>query len=315
MTGRLNDEVADVRALLHEQWSDDVADLCTLPGGVFTRTFGFRTDGKDYVVRLSTYGHAAEAFAKDAYAGRHFGSSALPIPRVLATGRRGDETFAISERVAGRRLAEWPAATRRALLPTTLDTFDAIARADLDATRGYGSWGADGNGREARWHDVLAAAIENHAGGFYQDWHALFVTSFLERDVYERVYRYMLGLAARCPEERALLHCDYHFDNVLSDGAHITGVIDWGNACYGDPLYDVAWLGGWFAKEGDHAAVQALHERHRGAPHFRERIACYTCHIGLDDLRFYARTGQLGQYIQTRDRLLRLLAGNPDPTE
>ena len=297
-------EAARVRALVREQFAGEVADLCPLAGGEFSRAFAFTVDDQAYVVRVSPFAHAAEAFAKDAYAGRHFASPALPIPRVVTIGRCADGHFAISERVAGRRLDELSPAERRALLPATLDTFAAIAQADVSASRGYGAWDADGHGRAASWHDFLAAIIENQTDGFYQDWHALFGTSFLERDVYEAVYRRMLQLAAYCPAERALLHCDYHFDNVLADGRRITGVIDWGNACYGDPLYDVAWLGWWFVKEGNLEAATLLRRRHAAAPHFAERIACYECHLGLDDLRFYARTGRRRQYDWTRDRLL-----------
>lgn len=310
MVLRPDGDAAQVRALVRAHLTGAVTDVSPLAGGAFSRAFAVTVAGQAYVVRLSAFAHAAAAFAKDDYAGRRFASPALPIPRVIATGQAGADHFAISERVAGRRLAKVSAAVRRALLPATLDTFAAIARVDLGATRGYGPWDADGHGRFVHWHDFLAAAMDNHTEGFYQDWHGLFGASFLERQVYQVIYRHMLRLAASCPADRALLHCDYHSDNVLTDGRRITGVIDWGNACYGDPLYDVAWLGWWFVKEGDSEAATRLRRRHGNAPHFAERIACYECHLGLDDLRFYAKTGRREQYDWTRDRLLALVAGN-----
>jgi len=42
------------------------------------------------------------------------------------------------------------------------------------------------------------------------------------------------------PEQEALLHLDYHLRNVLTDGKHITGVVDWTNALAGDPRADAA---------------------------------------------------------------------------
>jgi aminoglycoside phosphotransferase (APT) family kinase protein len=43
------------------------------------------------------------------------------------------------------------------------------------------------------------------------------------------------------PSKRnVLLHLDYHPLNVLSDGKHITGVLDWANTHAGDPRIDVA---------------------------------------------------------------------------
>lgn len=40
--------------------------------------------------------------------------------------------------------------------------------------------------------------------------------------------------------QATLLHLDYHPRNVLTDGKHITGIIDWTNAHAGDPRADVA---------------------------------------------------------------------------
>ena len=46
----------------------------------------------------------------------------------------------------------------------------------------------------------------------------------------------------RAQPERSdrLLHLDYHLMNVLSDGNHITAVLDWANAQSGDPRADLA---------------------------------------------------------------------------
>jgi hygromycin-B 4-O-kinase len=313
VTAKPDGDASRVRELLRERFAGEVADLRPLAGGVFSRAFAFTAGGRAYVVRLNTAAHAAEGFAKDDYAWRHFASPALPIPRIVATGRAAGGHFAIGERAAGHTLAECSPAGRRALLPATLDTLDAIARADVRASRGYGDWSGDGNGGSASWRDYLAAIVENHAEGFHRDWHALFRDSFLERDVYEAVYRRMLRLATHCPEERALIHNDYQFENVLAEGGRITGVIDWANALYGDPLYDVARLAWWSTWDGwwyDDGAT-LLRARYGAAPRYAERIACYTCHLGLDDLRYYARTGQREQYEGARDRLLALVAGDP----
>jgi hygromycin-B 4-O-kinase len=305
-------DAAGARDLLRERFADDAADVQPLAGGEFSRAFAFTAGGRAYVIRINAAAHAAEGFAKDDFAWRNFAAPALPIPRVVAVGRAGDACFAISERAAGRTLLAHSPAERRALLPTTLDTLDAIGRADVCASRGYGYWGADGNGYFASWRDYLAAVIADQAEGYYQNWHALFRDSFLEREVYEVVYRRMLRLAERLPAERALIHNDYWFENILADGERITGVIDWANALYGDPLYDVARLGwgaawpGWWHADGE----ALLRARYGAMPGYADRIACYELHGGLDDLRFYAKTGRRAEYDWARDRLLdRVAAG------
>src|SRR5581483_2201333 len=112
------------------------------------------------------------------------------------------------------------------------------------------------------------------------------------------IYAAMLRLLRYCPEARALIHNDAHFENVLADGGRITAVIDWANALYGDPLYEIArldwwseWSGWWYDGVGE-----LLRERYGAAPHFAERIACYQLHIGLDDVRYYATMGKEAEY-------------------
>lgn len=122
----------------------------------------------------------------------------------------------------------------------------------------------------------------------------------------------MLALAVHCPDARHLLHGDLRFDNLLSDGARITGAINWGNVFYGDPLYDAAWLGR-VNSLGEQFVPPALLEACYGTrPRYRERVACYELALGLDDLRFYAKTGRRAQYDAIRARLLPHLA-SPDP--
>ncbi len=310
MTVKPVDESARVQAIVQPRFAGAVTGIQSLTGGVFSRAFAFAAGCQEYVIRLSTFEHAAESFAKDAYAGRHFASPALPIPRVIAIGQHGPDHYAISERVAGRTLDGLSPAQRDALLPAILDTLDAIARADVHASRGYGSWDAAGQGEAATWHDFLAAIIADAETGLYRGWHALFRDSFLERRVYEAIYRRMLELAAYCPEERALIHNDFHFENVLADAGRVTGVIDWGNALYGDSLHEIAqlaWWSGWPGWWYDDSAP-LLRQRYGAAPHYAERIACYTCHVALDELRYNARVGRRAQYERARDRILALIA-------
>ncbi|MRG86101.1 phosphotransferase family protein [Salinibacillus xinjiangensis] len=51
------------------------------------------------------------------------------------------------------------------------------------------------------------------------------------------------NILAIIPQEKVtprLIHLDYHPLNVLTDGEHITGVIDWNNASFGDIRLDIA---------------------------------------------------------------------------
>ncbi|MEZ4571776.1 MAG: aminoglycoside phosphotransferase family protein [Thermomicrobiales bacterium] len=298
---------------LLEAHFDSVADVQPLSGGLFSRAYAFLAGGREYVIRINAEEHAAESFAKDDYAWRHFASEELPIPRVVAVGEHEDWHYAISERAPGRTLMECSPEERRAALPALLDTLEAIGKVNTRASTGYGDWGGDGNGGYGSWQEFLAAIIENHDAGYFANWHRYFEDSFLERDVFERVYERMLRLAERCPNMRKLVHNDYQFENVLADGERISGVIDWANALYGDPLYDVAWLGwisthpGWWFDEG----MEILRARFGDAPDFDVRIACCELHIGLDHFRFYARNDRYDDYRLCRDWLLARIGHGP----
>ncbi len=308
MTLKPAGDLALARTLLREQLGGEATDLSLLAGGQFSQAFSCTVGGRGYVLRLNDAAHAAEGFAKDDYAWRYFASPALPIPRVVATGRTAGGCFAISERAHGRTLDRLPPPVRAAVLPAALDTLDAIGRADVGTSAGYGPWDGAGRGRFTSWREALAELIENETAGFYRDWHALFRDSFLERGLYETLYRRMLQLAAACPEQRGLIHNDYHDENILADGRQITAVIDWAEAGYGDPLYDVAWIG-WWAEIADPVLLRA---RYGTAPGYDERIACYSLHLGLNDLRYYARRGMRARYERGRARLLAVAAGDMD---
>ncbi len=306
------DGMAHAQAFLRERFASDAEVLRPLYGGFFSRAFAFAAGGRDYVLRLSAAPQAAESFAKDAYAGRHFASSTLHIPEVFLVGATdvAEERFAIGALVSGRILEEADPVARRLALPALLHTLDAIGRVDVGRSRGFGTWDETGDAPYDRWVAFLAAADRDETTGYYRGWHALF-DGMLERDLYDAVYRRLRQLLAQIPEVRGLIHNDFWFQNVLSDGARITGVIDWGNALYGDPLYDIARLSwgadwpGWWYEDG--AALLAA--RYGALSGFAVRLACYQCHLGLDDLRFYAKNGKVEDYGRARERLLALIAG------
>lgn len=296
--------------LVRRLFDDGVAEVESLTGGVFSRAYGFTSGGRDYVLRLSAAPHAAEAFAKDDYAARRFASRSLPIPQVIRIESSGGMEYAISERAAGKTLSDCSPSERSEALPAVLDALDAIGGTDVGSSRGYGSWGADGNATFASWPDFLAAIADDEPAGFYRHWRRLFRESFLERDVFETVYGTMLSLAMACPDTRGLIHEDFQLENVLIDGNRVSGVIDWANAMYGDPLYDVARLAWWSAQPGwwyDDGGA-ALRARFGAAPRYDTRVACYQCHMGLNDLRYYAKTGQRDAYDFFREQLLALVA-------
>ena len=136
---------------------------------------------------------------------------------------------------------------------------------------------------------------------------SLFETTILEKDVWEKVYNEILRLIQYCPEDRKLIHGDYGFDNVFSDGENITGVIDWGEVKYGDFVYDWAWLSYWSKKHYYRDLLKNSTAKELSILNFDERMKCYELHIGLGALSFYANSQQDAKYHWNKERLLSLL--------
>ena len=55
--------------------------------------------------------------------------------------------------------------------------------------------------------------------------------------------RLLAGASRLAPRERVFLHGDLHLRHVLVENESVSGIIDWGDACTGDPSIDlqVAW--------------------------------------------------------------------------
>nr|WP_255639196.1 aminoglycoside phosphotransferase family protein [Deinococcus betulae] len=286
---------SEAAAILQTTCGLTVTDVQPLAGGHFSQAFGFEADGRRLVARFGTQD---AAYRKDAYAGATF-ARVLPVPRVLQISAFQGGTVAVSERAPGRMMSEYSNDFLAQFQPARLELLASLAQVDVSTTTGYGWFDHQGQGGFSSWHAFLAAIMDPCEDGFYADWHSLFGGPLLDRVFFEQVYAQVMRMARYLPEVRGLVHNDLSRENVLMDGTHITGVIDWANALYGDPVYEAAkanWRSG-----GEWAG--ALQLRFSAWPDYKWRLLTYTLHVGLDDLRFYARIGEAGGAARTADYL------------
>ncbi len=110
-------------------------------------------------------------------------------------------------------------------------------------------------------------------------------------------------------------HADLMNRNVLAGDIAITGVLDWGCACYGDHLYDLAWFDFWspWHPNLDIAYLRSeLEHRWRAAGYTPRNLAarlqaCYL-HIGLDHLAYNAWLEDWPTLSATAERMRKLVA-------
>jgi hygromycin-B 4-O-kinase len=284
---------ADVDRFIAGHFAGRATDVLALAAGEWSRAYACVLDGKEAVIR---FGDHVDDFRKDqAMAARS--SVRLPVPPVLEIGSAGDGYFAVSERVHGRPLDDLDATGMRRVLPRLLAALDATREMDVTASEGYGIWAPDGTAPAASWPRALLTV--NGETARVPGWRAALAASPVGRSPFDQAYAKLQELAESLPDQRHLIHGDLLNRNVLVQGADITAVIDWGNALYGDWLYDAAWLIYWWPyypqwRDIDITAELEEHWRRKGTlPADRHhRLRAYLLHIGLDAMAYTAYRGR-----------------------
>lgn len=306
MTAYEKPEIAmrEIEKVLRNHLGSGASEITPLAGGNLSSVFSFVHEGKGYVVKFSDLDGAYET---ERYVSDLLSGQGIPFPKCLALGKTGGVAYVIMERVNGRNLADCTAEEQTRLVPELVGILLKMANVDVGATNGYGWIGPDGNGAYASWKDyVVAFNAEDQTGTFWENWHDLYRTSCLERDVFEEIYNRLMAYVPFNEPHRRFIHGDYHQWNILSDGTRITGIID-GNCLYGDSLVDLAILDGHMPQQGVIQAYQdGLAKAGIEIPNFRERLVGAYYFKGLDGLRFYAKMGWEDAYRGTRHFLLNL---------
>lgn len=258
-----------------------------LAAGAWSRAFELTIDGAEMVLRIGAHG---TDFAKDELAAS-FAGPGLPVPPVLARGRVDSWHYAISARAHGIAFDDLSAADVTRALPSLLRAIDGIARIDLAGTAGYGIWTADEQAPYGSWAEALLAIGTETAR--VPGWRAALAGSEIGLGPVEAGLATLATLAPYLPDQRRMIHGDLFSRNVLVAGDTVTGVLDWGNALYGDSLYDAAWLLYWWPWYPQWRAIdigaELVAHWHACGPlpiHLRERLHAYLIHIGLDAIAY-----------------------------
>ncbi|MFD0696352.1 phosphotransferase family protein [Paenibacillus sp. GCM10027628] len=296
--------MSEIEKVLRNHFVRGAAEITPLAGGNLSSVFSFVHEGKSYVVKFSDL---EGAYKTERYVSDLLSRQGMTFPKCLALGKTGRLTYIIMERMDGRNLADYTAEEQARQLPELVGILTKLAAVDVGATNGYGWIGPEGNGNYASWKEfVVACNAEDQTGTFWENWHDLYRTTCLERDVFEEIYNRLMAYVPYNGPHRGFIHGDFHQWNILSDGTRITGIID-GNCLYGDSLVDLAILDRHMPWNG---VIQAYQDFQANVgitiPNFKERLIGAYYFKGLDGLRFYAKMGWIDAYQYTRHFLLNL---------
>ncbi|MBN2461434.1 MAG: aminoglycoside phosphotransferase family protein [Candidatus Cloacimonetes bacterium] len=286
-----------VISLLNQHFTCPIVGLAPLAGGSVAQTIAFQSGNEDYVIRFTTEKMDA-SYQKEYFIYKNFASTEIPISPVIAFGHYENLYYSISRKIPGIGLDSLPEARLIKVLPHLIRTLFAIHRTDVSAWQNYGWIDDNGTGLFPSWKEFITRVYaEERSDGFYGKWHYMFNETFLDREFFEKVYRHMLKLLQFCPEKRYLVHGGYGFNNILVNDDEVTAVLDWFDAMYGDFVYDIAWIDLW-PRGIDYSGLLYKYYAEHGEiiPDFTARVTCYKCYIGLDAMRFFAKTDNESAY-------------------
>ncbi|MGN6796379.1 MAG: phosphotransferase family protein [Streptosporangiaceae bacterium] len=281
--------------------------LRALGSGEWSRAYALALDGREYVIR---FGGHVEDFRKDAVLAEH-SSARLAIPSVTEIGQAGDGYFAVSERASGRLLDQIDGTEMRRVLPALLATLDAIAAVEVPGGQGYGIWAPDGVAPAMSWAQALLAVDQETAR--VPGWLAALAASPTGAAPFGRAYGRLADLVSGLEVPRQLIHGDLLNRNVLVRGDQVAAVIDWGNAMFGDAVYDAAWLIYWWPwyprfQGIDVTAELRNHWAERGVlpEDLDRRLTACLLHIGLDAMSYNAFRGRWDDLARNASQLAAL---------
>lgn len=303
----VNPEV--VLNLLGQHFKERAIGLAPVEAGPIMRTFSFAVGKEEYLIRFNKDNMLTSNLPKEEYISRKLAPTRIPLRPIVKTGRLGELFFAISRNVPGQIAATLPAQEVKLLLPQIVSTLDAIHHVDVTDTSGFGVFDYLGRGMSSSWRGFLELiAKEEDERDYFGRWYHLFDDTFLERDLYKKIYDRMSGLLDYCPSERYLVQGNYNLYSILVNDGRMTAVLDWFDARYGDFVYDIAGLDFWCPWLGVREAFQRYYEERKvEIPFYSERLLCYECYVALGGLRFFAFAGNEPSYRTARSLILQKL--------
>ena len=295
----------DLRPSVDPQAVTEIVESCSgrtpqaisqVSSGLISATYECVVPGSTLIAQFTppnmSVGLAVERAFRDRLA-----LAGVPLREVVGDGEHEGLKWTVTRKASGRSMASLGPAEYRAALPSAFDTLAAIASVDVSDSIGFGWFGFTGNGSHDTWGEHLGFVADEEPGMFFGNWHDLFDTTFLEADRFKHYLSRMMDMLRGLSTPRQLVHGGFGYDNVLIENGRVSAVLDWQDARFGDSLFDLAYMDFW-PSGLDLAAMFEGHCSDRGI-HFedyQDRVTCYKYYIGLDSMRFFAKTDNRAAY-------------------
>lgn len=259
-------------------------------------TFECVVAAETFIVQFNQPNMAGSA-AKERFLASRLAAAGAPLRDLVCEGEISGLIYTIARKARGNGMTTLEPNEFAAVLPSVFDAQIAVSQVDLSDTDGYGWFDGNGHGHFDSWAEHLVHVRDEEPGLFYDRWHELFDSTFLERDRFDRYIARMQELLESFTVPRQLVHGGFGYDNVLVHEGNVEALLDWQDARFGDGLFDIAYMDFW--PSGFDLPV--LYEEYcaaRGIRHhsFGQRIACYKYYHAADAMRFFAKTDNQSAY-------------------
>jgi len=279
--------------LLNKLLDSPISNLLSIDSGQIASTYSFDMADKKFFIQFN-YENMSQGYQTEVFFAERFSLNDVPVRKIIAQGEYEGFQYSISEKAIGESLDKINANDFELALPSVMDCLVKIASVDLEGTVGYGWLDNKFNGAFSSWPDHLMQIKDEEPGYFYGEWHHLFKTTFLDKNIFDKYLGKLERLLPKLPDGRYLVHGGFGYGNVLIHDHSVSAVLDWQDARYGDPLFDLAYMVFW---RNDPTAAKCL-DVYRSSiskstismENFNARMTCYKYYIGLDSMRFSAKT-------------------------
>lgn len=163
-----------------------------------------------------------------------------------------------------------------------------ISKANIDTLSGYGELDENNAPQYATLKEFLIGTFEENREDYWKNWKALFQTSVMTKEFFEKYYFKMLEYSGYCEKQRYLVNNNTFFTNMIVTKETV-GFLDWERVGITDWLLDFAIMD--LNKpylEIPEKLYAYLKERKIEVENFKERFLCMAYFKGLDTLRWHA---------------------------
>jgi aminoglycoside phosphotransferase (APT) family kinase protein len=293
-----------IRAIWSEDQLGRVTDISRLQGGVRNLSF---VVSHAFVLRFNTQDPSSANFRNERLAYEILARESLPVPRVLIiddSHKIAPCDFSVTTRLPGRPLARsWQFLSKEQLRKLIFEIGGSLAQIHACTFPAFGKL-------HALDHKSWADYVYDHIERSLQQAREM---KLLDKDLQSPIegLRAMHDFAE--VTALALIHCDFHYENILHRNGQLSGILDFEWALAGDPAYDfmIPVVRERMVPESEPVLMAGYQSLPPFSPGYDRRVFWYRLFLQLEEAVNYHSAGDYHGAMDSLKRLRQLIdSGN-----